>query len=349
MKRICSLFLALALILGLCACGQKAPTWQEQYDLGVKYLSEGNYQEAIIAFTAAIEIDPKRAEAYVSRGGAYIGSGETAENLAAAQADYKAALELNGTLTEAWLGLIDICIQQEDYEEAKRLLEQALAAVDSDELRARQEELARLSAPEPGSDEFFRAAEQHLAPTVNFDFAIGGTPLIGSDIYTIAALLGGRVYDQGGDLSVWAGPAGANKFGWSSMDGVDRIELMGVLGNKAEIRIWPSEYFAGIAPTDTLDQALEKLGFTEEERAYLSACGNISLYYSPENDFWSLQAHPAGSAGTTSGQCALNLYETKTCSYCFTYSMNAAGLGHDTPVDGRAELATMTVNNLKKK
>ena len=77
--------------------------------------------------------------------------------------------------------------------------------------------------------------------------------------------------------------------------------------------------------------------------------GNISLYYSPENDFWSLQAHPAGSAGTTSGQCALNLYETKTCSYCFTYSMNAAGLGHDTPVDGRAELATMTVNNLKKK
>ena len=61
MKRIGSMILTLALILGLCACGQNAAAaWQEQYDLGVKYLSEGNYQEAVIAFTAAIEIDAKR-------------------------------------------------------------------------------------------------------------------------------------------------------------------------------------------------------------------------------------------------------------------------------------------------
>ena len=85
MRRICSWFLTIVLVLGLCACGQSAQAkWQEQYDLGVRYLSEGNYEEAIIAFTAAIEIDPKRPEAYVGRGGAYIGSGETAENLAAA-------------------------------------------------------------------------------------------------------------------------------------------------------------------------------------------------------------------------------------------------------------------------
>ena len=56
-------------MLSLCACGKKAEaaegaTWQEQYDLGVRYLSEGKYEEAILAFTAAIEIDPKRAEAY---------------------------------------------------------------------------------------------------------------------------------------------------------------------------------------------------------------------------------------------------------------------------------------------
>ena len=61
------------LLLNVCACGQSASgqagsgeqlTWQEQYDLGVRYLEEGNYEEAILAFTAAIEIDPKRAEAY---------------------------------------------------------------------------------------------------------------------------------------------------------------------------------------------------------------------------------------------------------------------------------------------
>ena len=85
MKRICSLLLTLALILGLCACGQKAetsaeanaPTWQEQYDLGIRYLSEGNYQEAIIAFTAAIEIDPKRPDAYIGLADAHTARGDT--------------------------------------------------------------------------------------------------------------------------------------------------------------------------------------------------------------------------------------------------------------------------------
>ena len=87
--------LALSLVLSLCACGQKASAWQEQYDLGVRYLSEGNYEEAIIAFTAVIEIDPKNADAYLGRANAYIGSGETEENLAAALEDYQSVLELD--------------------------------------------------------------------------------------------------------------------------------------------------------------------------------------------------------------------------------------------------------------
>ena len=57
-----------AMCLLLCACGQQSggaggDNWQSQYDLGVRYLSEGNYEEAVIAFTAAIEIDPMRPEA----------------------------------------------------------------------------------------------------------------------------------------------------------------------------------------------------------------------------------------------------------------------------------------------
>lgn len=87
-------FWVLILNLSLCACGQRTPTWQDQYDLGTRYLSDGNYENAIIAFTAAIEIDAKRAEAYVGRGSAYIGCGETAENLAAALADYEMAVSL---------------------------------------------------------------------------------------------------------------------------------------------------------------------------------------------------------------------------------------------------------------
>ena len=99
---------ASCMVLLLCACVQNAPSWQEQYDLGARYLSDGNYEEAIIAFTAAIKIDPKRPEAYVGRGDAYIGSGETEETLAAAQADYEKAIELDDTDMAAYLGLADV-------------------------------------------------------------------------------------------------------------------------------------------------------------------------------------------------------------------------------------------------
>ena len=68
-KRYLCLLLAL---LTLTACGTRAPTWQEQYDLGVRYLRDGNYEEAILAFSAAIEIDPKRTETYVSLAEAYV-------------------------------------------------------------------------------------------------------------------------------------------------------------------------------------------------------------------------------------------------------------------------------------
>ena len=112
MKRICSLALTLILILGLAGCAQKAadaPTWQEQYDLGIKYLEEGNYEEAIIAFNAAIEIDPKRPEAYI--------------------------------------GLADVYTALGDTDAAKKALEDGLAATEDDSVRARLEQLeAQLSA-----------------------------------------------------------------------------------------------------------------------------------------------------------------------------------------------------------
>ena len=133
MKRAVHFLLALALVLGLCACGQNAEAaWQEQYDLGVRYLSEGNYEEAIIAFTAAIDIDPKRPEAYVGRGDAYIGSGETEDNLTAALADYEAALELDETLPGAWLGLADVYIRRGEYDKALEILREALEKTGND-------------------------------------------------------------------------------------------------------------------------------------------------------------------------------------------------------------------------
>ena len=64
--KICKSFWGLIIVIALFFVGcQKTPTWQEQYDLGMRYLTESNYEEAILAFTTAIEIDPKQADAYI--------------------------------------------------------------------------------------------------------------------------------------------------------------------------------------------------------------------------------------------------------------------------------------------
>lgn len=140
-------------ILLLTACGGTNRTWQEQYDLGIRYLSEGNYEEAIIAFTAAIEIDPKLAPAYVGRGDAYILSGETAENLAAAQSDYEKALILDNTFVEAYQKLAQVYLALEESDKAAELLEQGFALTGDETLQESLEDIqVNLPDPEPISD-----------------------------------------------------------------------------------------------------------------------------------------------------------------------------------------------------
>ena len=102
MKRTLSTFFILALLLT--SCGSKTPTWQENYDTGIKLLSSSEFDQAIVAFTAAIEIDPKNCEAYVGRGDAYAA---------------KAKIALEAGDTEEALELYQLAL--DDYETAKEL------------------------------------------------------------------------------------------------------------------------------------------------------------------------------------------------------------------------------------
>lgn len=132
MKRTGRLVLLLLTFLVLTGCGQKAKetkeakeaeeTWQDQYDLGMKYLEEEKYEEAIAAFTASIEKEAKQPDSYLARGGAYILSGENPENLSAALADYEQAVELDEACVQAYLGLADVYIRQREYEKALEIL-----------------------------------------------------------------------------------------------------------------------------------------------------------------------------------------------------------------------------------
>lgn len=63
---------------------------RKQLDLGQKYLSEMNYEEAVVAFNQAITIDPRSADAYLGLADAYLGMG-----------DMEAALEALKTGAEA--------------------------------------------------------------------------------------------------------------------------------------------------------------------------------------------------------------------------------------------------------
>lgn len=76
MRRILSWVLVCFVLLGGCSQSVEGQ-WQEQYDLGVRYLSEGNYEEAIIAFTAAIEVEPKRPDAYLMLAEVYLSQDDT--------------------------------------------------------------------------------------------------------------------------------------------------------------------------------------------------------------------------------------------------------------------------------
>ncbi len=133
MRKLKWLLCLMVLLVFLPACGKSAlEKWQEQYDLGQQYLLEENYEEAIVAFTAAIEIEPNQIDAYLNRAEAYLLSGETEESIALALADYQQALKLDDTIAEAYLGIADAYSWQGEYDAALEILNEGYRKTNGD-------------------------------------------------------------------------------------------------------------------------------------------------------------------------------------------------------------------------
>lgn len=160
MKKIVVTIIAIVILQMMCGCslkkgaegtaagtGDDGLAWEEQYDLGMRYLLDGNYEEAILAFNAAIEIEPKRAELFVGRGDAYVQSGKDRNTLALAQADYEMALNLDDANAEAYLGLAAVYLYQGEYEKALEILRAGLEKTGNN--RAIAERLAELESEGP--------------------------------------------------------------------------------------------------------------------------------------------------------------------------------------------------------
>lgn len=75
MRRFLS-FLTVLGVFWMVGCSPSVSTWTEQYDLGLRYVSEGKYEEAVIAFQKAIEIDPKQIKPYSALAETYVTGGD---------------------------------------------------------------------------------------------------------------------------------------------------------------------------------------------------------------------------------------------------------------------------------
>lgn len=142
--KMSAVVLMLVLVSGLCACKSTEAKWQERYDLGMKYVSEGNYEEAIIAFAAAIEIDPNNADAYIGRADAYMvwadterSGGEITDEIMdwyqLAEADYLSVLEAEPENAEIYKKLFELYRNTGDMDKAADILQEGIDACGSDE------------------------------------------------------------------------------------------------------------------------------------------------------------------------------------------------------------------------
>lgn len=117
--------------------------YADLYREGLACLDAKDYAAAIDALTAAIRRDSTQPPAYVARGDAYIGAGETAANLDAAQADYETAAGLDAGNADAYLGIADVHIRRGEYDEAEAVLKDARdKAADPSGIDAKLKELA---------------------------------------------------------------------------------------------------------------------------------------------------------------------------------------------------------------
>lgn len=78
----------LAVIVGSGIYNAPDRRFVRQLDLGHRYLEEQNYEQAVVAFMKAIEIEPMRVEAYLGLVDAYTGAGDNEKALKALQKGY---------------------------------------------------------------------------------------------------------------------------------------------------------------------------------------------------------------------------------------------------------------------
>lgn len=115
-----------ALVIGVAVYEFPSNRLARQLDLGQKYLEELDYEQAVVAFSQAIEIDPMNVDAYIGLAAAYEGLGDYETALAALDAGMQAAGEdkaLKDALGDFLNAYSDVLMAEGKHDELRALSE----------------------------------------------------------------------------------------------------------------------------------------------------------------------------------------------------------------------------------
>lgn len=113
MKKAFILFFTLLILLASCV----TTDYEDFYNLGMKALYECDYEQAVLYFDNALELNPDMPDAYIGRAKAYEGLGEYEK----AASDYEKATELDNSNSEAYIGLADMYEKLGEVEKAEEI------------------------------------------------------------------------------------------------------------------------------------------------------------------------------------------------------------------------------------
>lgn len=156
------LIVLIAIISGL-TIYSNSPNQQlkKRLTLGEKYLEELNYEQALVAFETALNIDKKNIKALEGTSSAYIGIAQNSIETDAIIEAYRNAITYNPKNEIAYSELADVYVDKRQYEEAVALLtegynnirsknlENKLAKVKAEYMKIKEKEMIAKEKTEP--------------------------------------------------------------------------------------------------------------------------------------------------------------------------------------------------------
>ncbi len=156
----CICAVVLIILAAVLMNGKDSKTWKDYYDLGMQYLKEENYEEAIVAFTSAIELDSRQAVVYIGRGDAYAGLAEREEK----QGDLEEAKELYENAADDYEQAVELGEKEEAADKLKRIqaaidrLAEKIADLEEDQMDSQEQENVVDESSESGDNDNATAA-----------------------------------------------------------------------------------------------------------------------------------------------------------------------------------------------